>query len=49
MMVINSTGSLYIEKKSSSGISTPTPDIELIKKRIKLAIEIKNDKKRRLK
>jgi phage-related protein len=32
------------QKKSKSGIRTPQEDIELIKKRLKLVMEIENDK-----
>ena len=34
------------KKKSSSGISTSKPNIELIKKRLKIAVELESSKKR---
>ncbi len=34
------------KKKSSSGISTPKPDMETVKKRLKVAIKLENSKKR---
>lgn len=33
------------KKKSSSGIATPKPDIDLIKARLKIAMDIEEDKK----